>query len=120
MYKRDKFRWVYASFGLWLMISPFFLLGGEASRMNARIDETGVLMLGGMLALWVACLNHPRQDLKQAIAGLTLGALMIAAPLALGLDASSVVVWHAQVIGVVFVLSALLEISEHRSGHNAR
>jgi len=117
MNKRDKFGWVYASLGLWLIFSPFLLLGGEKSQMNTRIGETSVLMLGGLVALWVACLNLPRQDLRQAAAGLTLGSSMIAAPLAFGLDGSSITVWNAQVIGLVFGLIALLEIFDHWAGH---
>lgn len=120
MHKHDKFRWVYASLGLWLIVSPFLLLGGQASLMNARIGETAVLMLGGLAALWVACLNHPRQDLMQAVAGLTLGSSLIAAPLALGLNESSVAVWNAQVIGSLFVLSALFEFYDHWAGHNVQ
>jgi len=116
----DRFRWVYASLGLWLIVSPFLLLGGEKSLMNARIGETAVLMLGGLAALWVACLNHPRQDLMQAVAGLTLGSSLIAAPLALGLNESSVAVWNAQVVGSVFVLSALFEFYDHWAGHNVQ
>jgi hypothetical protein len=119
MHKRDKFRWVYTSLGLWLIVSPFLLLGGQKTLINAQIGETAVLMLGGLMALWVACLNHPRQDLMQAMAGLTLGSSMIAAPLVLGLNVSSVAVWNAQVIGSVFVLSALLELYDHLVGHNA-
>tara|TARA_R110002094_G_scaffold55731_3_gene66669 strand:- start:37 stop:426 length:390 start_codon:yes stop_codon:yes gene_type:complete len=115
----DRFRWVYASLGLWLIVSPFLLIGGEKSLMNARIGETAVLMLSGLVALWVGCLNHPRQDLMQAMAGLTLGSLMIAAPLVLGLNESSVAVWNAQVIGSVFVLSALFEFYDHWAGQNA-
>ena len=88
--------------------------------MNARIGETAVLMLGGMVALWVACLNHPRQKLMQAMAGLTLGSSMIAAPLAFGLNDSSVAVWNALVVGAVFVLSALFEFYDHWAGHNVQ
>ena len=120
MHKHDKFRWVYASLGLWLVVSPFLLLGGQASLMDARIGETAVLMLGGLAALWVACLSHPRQDLMQAMAGLTLGSSLIAAPLALGLNESSVAVWNARVIGSVFVLSALFEFYDHWAGHNVQ
>lgn len=120
MHGHDRFRWSYASLGLWSILSPFLILGGQDSLMNARIGETGILMLGGLVALWVACLNHPRQDLMQAIAGLTLGALMIATPLLIGLNASSVAVWNAQMIGSVFVLSALLEICDHWAGHNTQ
>ncbi|AXI55470.1 hypothetical protein SuNHUV7_27190 (plasmid) [Pseudoseohaeicola sp. NH-UV-7] len=120
MHTHDKFRWVFASLGLWLIVSPFLLLGGEKSLMNARIGETAVLMLGGLVALWMACLNHPRQDLMQAIAGLTLGSSLIAAPLAFDLNESSVAVWNAQVIGSVFVLSALFEFYDHWAGHNAQ
>ena len=120
MHKHDKFRWVYASLGLWLIVSPFLLLGGQASLMTARIGETGVLMLGGLAALWVACLNYSRQDLMQAVAGLTLGSSLIAAPLAFDLNESSVAVWNAQVIGSVFVLSALFEFYDHWAGHNAQ
>lgn len=116
----DRFRLVYASLGLWLIVSPFLLLGGQASLMNARIGETGVLMLSGLVALWVACLNHPRQDLTQAMAGLVLGWSMIAAPSVLGLDESSVAVWNARVIGSVFVLSALFEVYDHWAGHSTR
>lgn len=116
----DRFRWAYASFGLWLIVSPFLLLGGEKSLMNARIGETAVLMLGGLAGLWVACLNHRRQDLMQAMAGLTLGSSLIVAPLALGLDESSVAVWNAQVIGSVFVLSALFEFYDHWASHNSQ
>lgn len=39
MHKHDKFRWVYASLALWLIVSPFLLLGGERSLMNARIKR---------------------------------------------------------------------------------
>lgn len=120
MNKHDKFRWVYASLALWLIVSPFLLLGGERSLMNARIGETAILMLGGLAALWVACLNHPRQDLMQAMAGLTLGSSMIAAPLVLDLNESSVAVWNAQLIGSVFVLSALFEFYDHWAGQNAQ
>jgi hypothetical protein len=119
MHKRDKFRWVYTSLGLWLIISPFLLLGGDKSLINAQVGETEVLMFGGLMALWVACLNRPRQDLMQAMAGLTLGSSMIAAPLVLGFNESSVAVWNAQVTGSVFVLSALLEFYDHMAGHNA-
>lgn len=119
MHKHDRFRWVYTSLGLWLIVSPFLLLGGEASLMNARIGETGVLMCGGLLALSVACLNRPRQDLMQAMAGLTLGLSMIAAPMVLELNANSVAVWNAQASGSVFVLSALLELYDHWAGHSA-
>lgn len=97
----------------------FLLLGGEKSLINARIGETAVLMLGGLMALWVACLTRPRQDLMQAMAGLVLGSSMIAAPLMLGLNESSVAVWNAQVIGSVFVLSALLELYDHMAGQKA-
>ncbi|MFD2741481.1 hypothetical protein ACFSUD_18065 [Sulfitobacter aestuarii] len=119
MYKHSKFRWVFASSGLWLIVSPFLLLGGEKSLMNAQVAGTGVLMFGGLVALWVACLDHPRQDLMQASAGLALGSSMIAVPLALGLNESSVAVWNAQVFGSVFVLSALFEFYDHWAGHNA-
>lgn len=88
--------------------------------MNVRIAETGVLMLGGLVALWVACLNHPRQVWMQAMAGLTLGSSMIAAPLVLGLNESSVAVWNAMVSGSVFVLSALIELYDHWAGHNVQ
>lgn len=77
-------------------------------------------MLGGLAALWVACLNHPRRDLMQVIAGLTLGSLMIAAPLVLDLNESSVAVWNAQVGGSIFVLGALLEFYDHWAGHDAQ
>ncbi len=117
MNKRDKFGWVYACLGLWLIFSPFLLLGGEKSLVNARIGETAVLMLGGLVALWVACLNQPRQQLMQAIASLTLGSSMIAAPLAFGLDVSSITVWNAHVIGLAFGLIALLEVFNHWAGH---
>ncbi|AHD03256.1 hypothetical protein [Leisingera methylohalidivorans] len=120
MQKHDKFRWVYAFLDLWLNVSPFLLLGGRKSLMNARIGEAGVLMPGGLVALWVACLNHPLQDLMQAGAGLTLGSSMIAAPLALGLGESSMAVWNAQVSGSVFVLGAVLELYCHWVGHNAQ
>ncbi|MEH6648158.1 hypothetical protein [Sulfitobacter sp.] len=118
MQMHDKFRWLYASLGLWLIVSPFLLLGGQALLMNARIDETGVLMLSGLMALWVGCLNRPSQDLIQALVGLTLGSSMIAAAQVLGLSESSMAVWNAQVIGSVFVLSALLELYDHWAGHN--
>jgi hypothetical protein len=117
MQMHNKFRWIYASLGLWLIVSPFLLLGGQASLTNTRIGETGILMLSGLVALWVACLNRLRQDLIQAMAGLTLGSVMIAAPQALGLNESSVAVWNAQVIGSMFVLSALLELYDHWAGH---
>ena len=45
---------------------------------------------------------------------------MIAAPLVLDLNESSVAVWNAQVIGSVFVLSALLEFYDHWTGHNVQ
>lgn len=120
MHKHDKFRWIYTSLGFWLVVSPFLLLGGEKSLMNARIGETTVLMLGGLAALWVACLNHPRQELMQAMAGLILGSLMIATPLALDLNENSVAVWNAQLIGSVFVLSAFFEFYDHWAGHSAQ
>ena len=120
MRKHDKFRWVYASLGLWLIVSPFLLLGGEKSLMNERIIETAVLMLGGLVALWGACLNHPRQDLMQAVAGLTLGSSMIAAPMVLDLNESSVAVWNAQVFGAVFMLSAFFEFYDHWAGHKVQ
>ncbi|SIT17663.1 SPW repeat-containing protein [Roseivivax lentus] len=113
-----RVRWIYASLGLWLLVSPFLLLGGQSSLMNARIGETSVLILGGLTALLLACLNKPWHDQVQMVAGVTLGLSMIAAPLALGLAENSVAVWNAQIIGAVFVLSALFELYDHWSGHN--
>lgn len=64
-----EFRWIYASLGLWLIVSPFLLFGGHASLMNARGVETGFLMLYGLAALCVACLSLPKQRLLQDMAG---------------------------------------------------
>jgi hypothetical protein len=81
----------------------------------------GLCNLGPLVdRLRVACLNHPRQYLMQAMAGLILGSSMIAAPQMLGFDESSVAVWNAQLIGSVFVLSALFEFYDHWAGHKVQ
>lgn len=120
MQMHDRFGRLYAFVGLWLIISPFLLFGGQASLTNARIGGTGVLMLSGLVALWVARMNHTGQDLIQAMAGLALGLSMVAAPLVLSFDESSVAVWNARVSGSVFVLSALFELYDHWAGHKTQ
>jgi len=65
MQTHDKLKWVYATFGLWLIVSPFLLFDGQTSLMNARIGETGGLMLSGLVALWLACLHQHGQHMLQ-------------------------------------------------------
>ena len=100
----------------------------QSDRGTKRTDVRGLRLCAlamiwhasqvGLAALWVACLNHPKQDLMQAMAGLTLGSSMIAMLLVLDHNECAAAVWNAQVIGSVFVLSALSEFYDHWSGHN--
>ncbi len=106
---------VYAPLGLWLLVSPFLLFGGQASLMNTRIVETVVLMLSGLAALWVACLTRPKEHLLRSLAGLILGVSMILAPEVISLDQSAVTVWSVRVFGSVFVLCALVELFAGRT-----
>lgn len=112
-----EFRWIYASLGLWLIVSPFLLFGGQASLMNARVVETGLMMLSGLAALWVACLRLPKVRLFQAMAGLILGILMILAPEVIRIAESAVTVWSVRLIGSIFVLCALVEVYDHWTAH---
>lgn len=112
-------RVIYASLGLWLIVSPFLLFGGQASLMNARVVETGFLMLCGLAALWVACLSLPKQRLLQAIAGLMLGISMFLAPEVIHISDSVVTVRSARLIGSIFVLCALVEANDLRTAQTS-
>ncbi len=113
MQTQFEFRWIYASLGLWLIVSPFLLFGGHVSLMNARVEETGLLMLSGFAALWVACLSLPKQRLLQAMAGLILGISMILAPEVIHFADDAVTVWSARVIGSIFVLCSIAGLCGH-------
>lgn len=113
MQKYFELRLIYASLGLWLIVSPFLLFGGQASLMNARVADTALLMLSGLAALWVACLNLPKERLLQAMTGLILGVSMILAPEVFRIADNAVAAWSARAIGSIFALCALVEVYVH-------
>jgi hypothetical protein len=52
--------------GLWLMLSPFLLLGNQSGFSNATASEAGILMILGLIALIMAGYSYSKHDLLQS------------------------------------------------------
>ena len=80
MRNRELFRLTFTTSGLWLLLSPFLLLGGQSALSNAVIGDAGTLMILGLLALLVAGYSFNRHELVRAYLGLALGLLVFSCP----------------------------------------
>ncbi|MEO3414937.1 SPW repeat protein [Roseovarius sp. CAU 1744] len=100
--------------GLWLLLSPFLLLGGQSALSNAVIGEAGTLMILGLLALFVAGYSFNRNELVRAYLGLVLGLFVFAAPWIVEF-AETVATWNARIVGTILALIALNQYKSEES-----
>ncbi len=47
MQNREVFRRSFTASGLWLILSPFMLFGGQSALGNALVGDAGLLILSG-------------------------------------------------------------------------
>lgn len=118
MQNRELFRWAFAGSGLWLMLSPFLLLGGQSALSNAVIGDAGTLVIMGLLALILSGFSFSKHALARAYSGLALGLVLVAAPWVVEFT-DSIATWNAGLVGTLLALVALYEGYQHRSGHHA-
>jgi hypothetical protein len=118
MQNRDLFRWTFTASGLWLILSPFLLLGGQSALSNAVIGDAGLLILSGLLALTVAGYGFNKHYLVQAYLGVSYGLVLVAAPWLFGFT-EPVTAWNSGVIGTVLVLVALYGVFQEMPKHPA-
>lgn len=117
MQNRELFRWTFAASGLWLILSPFLLFGGQSALSNAVVGDAGTLMIAGLFSLVIASYSSSKHDLVRVFSGTVLGFILIAAPSAFGFS-EIIATWNAGAVGAILVLVALYEAYRHFSGHS--
>ena len=118
MRNRELFRWTFTASGLWLILSPFLLLGGQSAFSNAVIGDAGTLMIMGLLALIVAGYSCSKHELVRACSGLALGLILVAAPWVVEFTETTAKL-NAGIVGSVLALVALFEVYQHKPRHSA-
>jgi hypothetical protein len=118
MQNRELFRWAFTVSGLWLMLSPFLILGGQSAFSNAVIGDAGLLMISGLLALTAAGYAFNKHYLVQAYLGFSFGLALVAAPWIAGFT-EIITAWNAGFVGTVLVLVALYKVYQHMPEHHA-
>jgi len=118
MRNRELFRWTFAASGLWLILSPFLLLGGQSAFSNAVIGDAGTLMIMGLLALIVVGYSFSKHELVRAYSGLALGLILVAAPWVVEFTETTAKL-NAGIVGSVLALVALFEVYQHKPRHSA-
>lgn len=113
MQNRELFRWTFTASALWLMLSPFLLLGGRSSFGTDVIGEAMTLLIMGLLALITASYSFSRYDRVRVYSGLALGLAFIGVPSVAGFT-ETVATWNAGLIGTVLALVALHEILQKK------
>ena len=114
MQNREVFKWTFTASGLWLLVSPFILLGGQSALSDAVVGDAGVLMIAGLLALAIAGYSGSGYSLVRAFAGMVLGLVLVAAPSAFEFN-EIIATWNAKIVGTILVLVALYEANQHKS-----
>ncbi|WP_299603462.1 SPW repeat protein [uncultured Tateyamaria sp.] len=118
MQNREAFRWTFTASGLWLILSPFMLLGGQSALSNALVGDAGLLILSGLLALTVAGYGHNKHYLVQTYLGVSYGLILVAAPWLFGFT-EPVTAWNAGVVGTALVLAGLYVVFQKMPKHHA-
>jgi DMSO reductase anchor subunit len=118
MQNRELFRWTFAASGLWLILSPFLLLGGQSALSNDVVGDAGFLMILGLLALITASYRFSKHDLMRTYLGFALGLVLVAALWFVEFT-EAIATWNAGIVGTVLALVALYEAYQHISGHSA-
>jgi hypothetical protein len=118
MQDREFVRWIVTATGLWLMLSPFILLGGQSALSNAVIGDAGLLIVSGVLALILAGYSFKRHYLIQTYLGVSYGLILVVAPWVFGFS-EPVTAWNAGVVGAVLVLAALYEMFQKMPKNHA-
>lgn len=111
MQNRELFRWTFSGSGLWLMLSPFLLLGGQSSFGTDVVGEAMTFMIMGLLALIIASYSFSRHDRMRVYSGLALGLAFVGVPQVAGFT-ETIAIWNAVLVGTVMALVALHEISQ--------
>ena len=109
MQYRELFRWTFAASGLWLIVSPFLLLGEQSAISNAVVGDAGTLMILGLLALTLASYSFSKHNQVRVNLGLAFGLIVAAAPWLVEFT-EAVATWNAVIVGTVLVLTALYEV----------
>ena len=109
MQDREFLRWTFTATGLWLMLSPFMLIGGQSALSNAAIGDAGLLIVSGLLALTLAGYSFKKHYLIQTYLAVSYGLILVAAPWVFGFT-QPVTAWNAGFVGTVLVLAAIYEV----------
>jgi hypothetical protein len=112
---RELFRWTFTASGLWLMLSPFLLLGGQSSFGTDVIGDAATLLIMGLLALITAIYSFSRYDRVRTYSGLVLGLAFVAVPWVAGFT-ETIAIWNAGLIGIFLALVALHEVFQKNPG----
>jgi hypothetical protein len=118
MQNRELFRWSFAASGLWLMLSPFMLLGGQSDIGNALVGDAGLLIVSGLLALTLAGYGFKKHYLVQTYLGVSYGFILVAMPWVFGFT-EPVTAWNAGLVGTVLVFAALYDVIHNMLKHHA-
>jgi hypothetical protein len=118
MQDRELLRWTFTATGLWLMLSPFILLGGQSALSNAVIGDAGMLIISGLLALILAVYSFKKHYLIQTYLGVSYGLILLAAPWIFGFT-EPMTAWNAGVVGTVLVLAVLYEVFQKMPKHHS-
>ena len=118
MQDREFLRWTFTATGLWLMLSPFMLIGGQSALSNAVIGDAGLLIISGLLALTLAVYSFKKHYLIQTYLGVSYGLILVAAPWVFGFT-QPMTAWNSGVVGTVLVLAALYEMFQKMPKHRA-
>jgi hypothetical protein len=98
------FRWAFTASGLWLMLSPFLLLGGQSALSDATIGDAGLLIISGVLALTLAGYGSNKHFVVRTYLGVSYGLILVATPWILGFT-DYATAWITGVVGMSVVLA---------------
>jgi len=93
--------------GLWLALSPFILFSQNTLSQAEMTNETGTLLIFGLLALAVAGFSYKRHDALQAGLGVSLGTALLMSPWLFGFAENAVAAWNAGLVGLVVYVTAV-------------
>lgn len=108
MQSRELFRWTFSGSGLWLLLSPYLLLGGQSSFGTDVIGEAATLFIMGLLALITASYSYSSYERVRAYSGLALGLAFVGVPQVAGFT-ETIAIWNANLIGTTLALVAVYE-----------
>ena len=118
MHKITLFYLACTASGMWLMLSPFLLLGGQNGLSNANTGDAGLLILSGLVALTIAGYGVNKHYLVRTYLGVSYGLILVAIPWIIGFT-NVVTAWIAGVIGTALVLAAIYELYQRLPDHHS-